>query len=217
MNRFYVGSLFLGILFAACLPHLAIAQDFEGIIYYEIPDMEQQGMGQMPYMVKGSRVRMEFGSGMQKGAMLFIPEKSQLTMLYDGMKRYMTMNMDKYDDSYEDQEAPAVTRTGQTKTIAGRKCEVWSIESDKNTVHACMAKGMGNFMMPQNPMARQKTPAWAKEIMEGGAMPLEVIEIKNGTETVQMLAKRIEEKSLSADLFVIPDGYTDMSGMLRQH
>jgi hypothetical protein len=75
---------------------------------------------------------------------------------------------------------------------------------------------MGSFMMPKTPMARSNSPKWAQELMEGNSMPLEVIEIKNGKKTVQMRATKIEEKSLSADLFEIPKGYNNMSGMMKQ-
>ncbi len=70
-------------------------------------------------------------------------------------------------------------------------------------------------MMPQNQMQKRNAPAWAQKFAEEGSMPLEIVEIKNGTRTVQMKATKIEEKSLSDDLFEVPEGYRDMSGMMK--
>ncbi len=214
-----IPKLLLGICALWMLPLLSTAQNFEGIIYYQIPEMSAQGMGEMPYMIKDDKVRMEFGAGMEKGAMLLLAKESKMTFILDSMKGFITMDMDKkYDDmkSVDLENKPDVTKTGNMKTIAGKSCEVWKIKTEDGLMETCMAKGMGNFMMPQSPMAQRNTPQWAKEIMAGGAMPLEVIELKGNKQTVQMRATRIEEKSLGSELFTIPRGYNDMSGMMKQ-
>lgn len=191
-------------------------QDFEGVIHYEIPEMSKQGMGQMPYMVKDGKVRMEFGKGNQGGAMIFMPEENKMAFLMEAMKGYMTMDMDDANAPDENEDSTKMNKLGTTKTIAGRSCEVWEVTDTENTYRLCVAKGMGNFMMPQNPMAQTNTPNWAKEAMAGGFMPLEVVEVSNGQEELKMRAVKIEEKSLSSDLFEIPDGYNDMSSMMKQ-
>jgi len=192
------------------------AQDFEGVIYYEIPEMSRQGMGEMPYMVKDSKVRMEFGKGAQGGAMIFMPDQNKMTFIMEAMKGYMTMEMDDPDSGDNSEDNTNMVKMDATKTIAGKSCEVWEVTDTKNTYQLCVAKGMGNFMMPQNPMAQTNTPKWAKEAMAGGFMPLEVIEVTNGGEELKMRASKIEEKSLSASLFEIPEGYNDMSSMMKQ-
>jgi hypothetical protein len=193
-----------------------VAQDFEGVIYYEIPEMTRQGMGEMPYMVKDSKVRMEFGKGAQGGVMIFMPDQNKMTFILEAMKGYMTMDMDDPDSPDNSDENTNMVKKETTKTIAGRSCEVWEVTDTQNTYQLCVAKGMGNFMMPQNPMAQTNTPKWAKEAMSGGFMPLEVIEISGGGEELKMRATKIEEKSLSASLFEVPEGYNDMSSMMKQ-
>lgn len=196
-----------------------LAQDFEGTIYYEIPEMKKQGMGEMPYMIKDKNVRMEFGEGDQKGAMLFLPEESRMVVIIDAMKGFMSMNLDDVNNmnnqSGEDQMAD-MSRTGEIKTIAGRSCEVWKITSEGETFEACIAKGLGNFMMPENPMGNNNSPAWAEELKNGGFMPLEVLEVKGDQRTTQMKATKIEEGTLDASLFEVPPGYNDMSSMMKQ-
>lgn len=192
------------------------AQDFEGTIYYDILNSNDEGISQMSYMIKGQKTRLEFGGNQNKGSMLYLPEESKIVFLIDAQKGYMSLDAHEAGTKEDDLANVEATKTGETKTIAGRSCEVWKVVSDNNTVEACMTKGIGTFMMPKNPMARDNTPAWAKELMDEGAMPLEVVEIKNGDRSVNMIATKIEEKSLPADLFEIPEGYRDMSAMLKQ-
>ncbi|TYP94036.1 protein of unknown function (DUF4412) [Fodinibius salinus] len=210
----YLSVIFSFCILLFCATQTSVAQDFEGIIHYEIPEMTQQGMGQMPYMVKGNKVRMELNRGQQKGVMLFMPEQSKTVILIDQMNGYMTMDTETRDDINTGKDGNA-TQTGQTKTIAGKNCKVWKIESDGKTMEVCMAKGMGSFMMPKSPMSKGSQPDWAKKLMANEAMPLEVIAITDEGKSTKMKAVKIEEKSLSADLFKIPDGYKDMSGMMN--
>lgn len=199
-----------------CVQYQLQAQDFEGVVYFEIPEMKSQGMGEMPYMIKGNKARIEFGNGQEKGAMLFMPEESKIVFLMDAMKGYMTMDLNETAEMNESEEAPDITKTGETKTIAGKNCEVWRITTEEDEVEACMAQGLGKFMMPRSPMAQKNTPEWVKEVMEEGTMPLEVVEIGNNGNSMQMRATRIEEKSLESSLFEIPEGYKDMSSMMKQ-
>lgn len=209
-------TLFLTVLVFNCFPAQSGAQDFEGTIYFEVSDLAKQGVEELPYMIKGSKARMEFAQGQQKGAMLMLPDESKMVIIIDEMQGYMSMNLDEAMNKEEDFSDTKATKTGETKTIAGKECEVWEIKTEEEIVESCMAGGMGTFMLPESPMQQNNTPDWAKELIAQGAMPLEIIEIKNGNSSIQMRATRIEEESLSDDLFEIPEGYNDMSGMLQQ-
>lgn len=190
------------------------AQNFEGVIHYESAEMAKMGRGNMPYMIKGQRNRVEFGMGQKTGAMILVPNKSKMIVIIDEMNAYMEMNINHAIDTPEDMNKTEATNTGESKTIAGKTCEVWNMKSDEGTFETCLAKGMGTFMMPGRDMMPEEPPAWAKTLMEEGAIPLEVIEIKgNGSRIVKMKAKKIEEKTLSDDLFEVPEGYRNMSGM----
>lgn len=198
----------------------AKAQNFEGVIHYQFDKMEQQTMDDIEYMIKNNKIRMQFGMGAQSGAMLYNSNESKMTFIMDKMKSYMSMDMNdmsqesNYDSKWDESE---VQKTGQTKQVAGHSCEIWTLASDQGEkLTMCMADDLGTFMTPGNPMARQHAPDWAKEIITEGFMPLEVVEESGGDETVQMKATKIEEKSLSDHLFEIPEGYRDMSGMMKQ-
>lgn len=218
IQKFIRNILFICCSFFFLIQADILAQDFEGTIYYEVSELKKEGMGEMPYMIKDSKIRMEFGEGDQKGAMLFLPEESRMVVIVDAMKGFMSMDLDENPnmDNQSDEEIPDMTKTGEMKTIAGKSCEVWESTSEEEIYEVCIARGLGNFMMPENPMGNSNTPAWAEELKNGGFMPLEVVEVKNGQKTTQMKATRIEEGSLDASLFEIPQGYNDMSSMMQQ-
>lgn len=193
----------------------ATAQDFEGVIHFEVADMAQQGMGEMPYMVKGNKGRMEISHQGQKSAMIMLPDESKVVMIIEQMQGYIEMDTDEEGETTEEVEDSDLNKTGETKTIAGKTCEVWEMNSEDGAFEVCMAKGMGTFMMPQSKMQQQQAPDWAKQFWEDGAMPLEITEVQNGNRSVKMKATKIEEKSLSDDLFEVPQDYRDMSGMME--
>lgn len=214
-------SILVGICMAAGISLKSQAQNFEGIIQYEFAETAQSGMGDIPYMIKDDNMRIQFGQGQSEGAMVFLPGQSKMLFILDNMKSYMEVDMDKWtgDSTYESKWSESeMIKTGQSKIIAGYDCEIWQVTNERNDeLTLCMAEGLGTFMSPGNPMARQNAPGWAREIMADGYMPLEVIEgSADGSSTVQMKAKQIEKKSLSDSLFEVPSGYKDMSSMMKQ-
>ncbi|MDZ7659550.1 DUF4412 domain-containing protein [Fodinibius sp.] len=217
MKKLSLFVLTLSIICFIGMPTTTTAQDFEGVIYFEMADLAKQGMGEMPYMVKGNKGRMEINHQGQKNAMLMLPGESKMVMIIEQMNGYIEMDLSNdFGNTEKDTTSePTMTKTGETKTIAGKTCEVWRMKSEDGTFETCMAKGMGTFMMPQNQMQKRNAPAWAQKFAEEEAMPLEIVEIKNGKRTVQMKATKIVEKSLSDDLFKVPEGYNNMSGMMK--
>lgn len=214
-NYYLTASLFTALLLMG-ISNISYSQDFEGVIYYEIPEMASQGLGEMPYMVKGSKVRMEFGNGAQGGAMIFMPDENKMALIMEAMKGYMTMDIEETATGDEPAEITDMKKTGETKTVANHNCEIWVVNDEENSFELCVAQGMGTFMMPRNPMMQASTPQWAKDAMAQGFMPLEIIDVANGKEDIKMRATRIEEKSLSPALFEIPEGYNNMTSMMKQ-
>lgn len=196
----------------------AKAQSFEGIIYYKVPEMEQQGIKEMPYMIKESKARLEFGNQDGQGAMLILPQEEKMVIVMKEMKAFMEVNIEQAGEEYNQQYSSSkATKTGSTKVIAGRECEVWAISSAESSYETCLTEGIGTFMMPSHPMYRKNSPEWAKEVMKKGLMPLEVVELrKDGKRVLQMIATQIESKPLDDKLFKIPEGYRNMSGMMQQ-
>jgi len=200
----------------------AQSSPFEGIIHYQIPN-DISGSGNMQdflYMVKDNRVRMEIKtSGPQKAVMLFNRGANEVVVLVNQAKAYMKMPLtrDSKDQSSTDDPEASFEQTGQTKTISGRTCELWKTTDDDKTIEMWVAPNMGTFMMPDaSPSGYSEgQPEWMKKIREGNFMPLEVDVVKGGESRQVLKAEDIEEKSLADQLFTIPDGYRDMSGMMK--
>lgn len=200
----------------------AQSSTFEGVIHYKIPN-DVSGSGNMQdflYMVKDKRVRMEIKtSGPQKAIMLFNRGDNEVIVLVNQAKAYMKMPLthDSQDQSSSDEPEASFEQTGQTKTIAGRTCELWKTTDNDKTIEMWVAPNMGTFMMPNaSPSGYSEgQQEWMKKIQDGNFMPLEVDVIKNGESRQVLKADKIEEKSLADQLFTIPDGYRDMSGMMK--
>lgn len=193
-----------------------LAQEFEGIIHYEMDKTNQaSGTHSFKYMVKGNKARAEFGEGKQKGSMILMPEESKMIVVVEAIKGYMTTDYSSAKYAGEDADTE-LTKTGKTKQIAGKECEVWKVGSLENSMESCLAKEMGTFAMPQSPNQQRNQPDWLKEFVEVGGMPLEIVAVEDGDRSHFMKAVKIEEKSLSSDLFEVPEGYRDVSGMMKQ-
>ncbi|MDX1670757.1 MAG: DUF4412 domain-containing protein [Balneolaceae bacterium] len=197
----------------------AAAQDFEGVIHFEVPEMRQSQTGDLIYMIKGDKARLEFGQGNQKAVMLYFSDKNQMVLLMHQMRGYV-----KFDAREKGQEVSNTVRnsqiekTGRTKTVAGRSCTIWLSMEDRKEYEICAARGMGNFILPKMPMsAADNTPNWAEEVFSEGFMPLEVARVSSGNRReVKLKATRIVSKSLQESLFMIPSDYEDMSDALMQ-
>ncbi|HEX6982069.1 MAG TPA: DUF4412 domain-containing protein [Balneolaceae bacterium] len=146
-----------------------------------------------------------------------MPEESKAVIIIDKMKGYMVMDFkENAADQSQKKVEMDVTNTGKAKTIAGRSCEVWLMKSADGSYEVCINKELGAFMMPKSSSFRENSPAWAKEISKDGFMPLEVYEItENGEKKLKLRAIRIEEKTLPASLFEIPEGYRNMSHIMQ--
>lgn len=206
-------KIFFAFLLLVLLSTGASAQNFEGVIYYEMAELKAAGMSEMAYMIKGGKARMEYSDGAQKSSVLFLPEENQMVVLIDQMQGYMVMDIGDAEATTENRDNENAEQTGETKTIAGKTCEVWKVTDPEENYEVCVAKNMGNFILPNS---EEDTPDWASKLMEEGFMPLEVVTIKNGRRTVDIRATRIEERSIDDSLFSIPEGYKDMTEMMNR-
>ena len=107
--------------------------------------------------------------------------------------------------------------TGRKETIAGYECEHMIVTGDDGQYDICGAKGLGTFATMNNPMGGRgggASDGWMRG-MPKDFFPLKVQKV--GGEVVLEVMK-IEKKSLDANLFKVPDGFTkmDMSGMGRR-
>jgi hypothetical protein len=115
------------------------------------------------------------------------------------------------------------TLTGKTETIAGLACQHWLISNDNENMDWCLAQGLGHLggygagiSDGLKKLAQSGTPNANPEFVkfvEGGALPLKIIAIKEDESTKKdesftfMEAISIERKSLDDSLFTAPPDY----------
>jgi hypothetical protein len=206
------------------IPAPAAAQGFEGTVTWQ---MEK---GQMAQTYKGTQVRTEMSGGGREGVMIMDNSAKTMTMLMPSDKMYMVMNLRDSDQGgdHSDRKPPKITPTGKTETIAGRTCEVYLYAENPDkpaNKEMCVAKGMGYFMggsagpMGGMGMARQgqgadisaiaANPEY-RRLYQDGFFPLRISRIKGDSVTTQMIATKIEPKSVDASLFQVPSGFQEM-------
>jgi hypothetical protein len=108
-------------------------------------------------------------------------------------------------------------KLGTKQKIAGLDCDDYEInQPNAPPVRACISQALGRFVFPQaggGMVGRAVSPpGWAKAFGNDPGFPLKVW---NTDGSVAMEITAITKGPVSATLFEIPDGYMDMSGMMR--
>lgn len=204
---------------------LPAAAQFEGTITYVVGARQTP----MTQTIKGNMVRTEMqGDRGGRGAMIMDASAQTMTMVMDEQKMYMTMDLKNRpnDEDRAERKMPKITDMGKTETIAGKSCNVYRMATEEgkpDNIEVCAAKGMGFFMGGgRGPMGRGRgqgegpdatalmaNPEFAK-MYKDGFFPLRLSRIRDGNVTNQMLATKIEPKSVDASLFQVPAGYQEM-------
>ncbi len=132
-----------------------------------------------------------------------------------GMK--MVMDLSKATEGAPTDKAVQIKKLGTTKKIAGVDCEDYEFSGDNGKpMKACITSSLGRFVFPQmGGMGRGRgsgPPAWAKAFGDRPAFPLKVW---SDDGSVAMEVTSVERGSVPASVFEIPDGYVDMSGVMR--
>ncbi len=205
------------------LATLPVAAQFEGTVTYAVGARQTP----MTQTMKGSRVRTEMqGERGGRGAMIMDMSAQTMTMVMDEQKMYMKMDLKERMEDMDkgEHKMPKITDMGKTETIAGRTCSVYRMATEEgkpDNMEVCAAKGMGFFMGGgRGPMGRGRgdgpeiatlmaNPEFAK-LYKDGFFPLRLSRIRDGNVTTQMIATKIEAKSVDASVFEVPAGYQEM-------
>lgn len=206
------------------LPLLAAAplasQAFEGVVMIKMPTAGPAA-GEARYMIKGNKMVTVMTMGGNSGPMAgkemrMITDRAAMksTMLIPmemaGMKG-MKMEIDLNAQAAKAGHAAEITSLGTSDVIAGYKCENIAIKDGKNTTTVCMSTQLGTFAFPSSGMGGGGgAPGWATALSSHGGFPLRV----TGTDgKVVLEVTHVKPGPVSAEEFVIPDGYTSMPGM----
>ena len=194
----------------------ARAQTFEGSVTMHLNSA--RGGSDMLWSMKGDRGRMDMNGG--GNPIYMIRQGDKMTIVIPAQRMYIEQAIP------EGMKNPAarggrgtptdVQFTGKKETIAGYECEHVIVTSNDGQYDSCIAKGLGTFMMPSNPMSRgggDDSPATAALRKLGGdVFPLKVQKVGG---PVDLEVTKIEKKSLDDSMFSPPSDYRklDVGGL----
>ncbi len=209
---------------------------FEGQITMTMKS--QRGAVPTELYLKDGVSRMDVsGPGGNSMVMINDPAKKEMLMILPERQMYMRRSTDMASMPANPNmpapgPKPTITKTGKTETIAGIKCEVYTITHEGGEgEEACLASGMGTFapaggggMMGGRGMGggggqgsapgagggrggppRQEM-GWARDL-DKGMFPLRVT--RNGENMLEVT--KVEKKKLDPTLFQVPDGFQEMN------
>lgn len=213
----------LGRIVAVCLaiiglPWLGHAGDFEGVIR-----MRSTTMGtpeQYLLYLKGDRLRLENDTDAEdKGVLVFDAKARQGFGVEPDDQLYYVFPMEELpgDMSKKLLDDVLITRTGKTKKVAGRVCDLYVAKgkADGMSEEVCLGNGLGNpaltGLMTGDARSPLEFPSWLLDLAKARAFPLRVIvRSKDGQEESRLEATKVEPRAVEDSLFTPPPGYKRM-------
>ena len=226
-------------LLVTCLPAMPLAAQFEGTVHMRIPAPAGSGDGDMAVKiaVKGDMqamvMQMPASAGPMAGMEMrtIIDAKANtatvLIPLPAGMPGMGAMANAKGVKSVTDlsqvsvdvgagNDKGEVKKLGTKQKIAGLDCDDYEItQANVPTTRACITHEIGRFVFPgRGGMVGRggSPPAWSKAFGNDPGFPLKVWGTDGG---VLMETISVDKRPVAASAFEIPEGYVDMSGMMR--
>ena len=193
-----------------------MAQDFEGVITYsityeqlpeEMQQMEQMLPKSQKISVKGDKSRFEQKTTMSRSIFLSDMAAGTSTILIEaqGQKFKLSMSKEDVDKSIEQQGTPGINYVDGTKDIAGYTCKKAEVTMEGLDDKAIF------YYTEEIPAIQMR----GMESLQLKGMPLEYQMSTNGIKMV-MTVIEMDERSLSDDLFEVPEGYTEMTDQMKQ-
>jgi len=186
-------------------PKIVSSQDFEGLIQYEIPELQDKiGTNQLDYMIKGNMIRVEYESGNSRSTSILYETETQTMFISIGMlgghvevpPDDVQLNFMKTELNFE--------KTDRSKNITGNTCQVWKTTIEDEMYHYCFMPKTADFILPINSVTAGSVPIWAGVNLPDKHLPLEVSRVvDNGDEEIVMRAIHFEKKRLNRRLFSI--------------
>ena len=185
---------------------------FEGEVDYNMT-MKDGKQSQMNYFLKGTKARMEMTMNGHHVVQIIDFGARKIYMLMPEQKMVMTNDIPNAPKTQgSGAAAGSITKTGNSKTILGKTAYEWRATENGDTTSIWGAKDMGFFMMAKGPGGQGPDTSWAAKLKSDGLFPLEVDSKKDN---FNMVATKLDPKTLDESLFTVPSDYKDMSDMMK--
>jgi len=203
--KYLLKSLFPVFAFVMVHATTSTAQNFEGIIIYEIPELEQKiGTSRLEYMIKDDMIRIEYDSGNSRTTSILYETTGRTMFISIGMLGgHVEVPPDDVELNFRNYN-PEFIQTGNSKQIKERVCEVWEAGIEGSRFRYCFQPETADFILPINSVTAESVPQWAGIALPDYHLPLEVTKVNDdGSEEMMMRAQSIEEKTLNRRLFSV--------------
>lgn len=217
-------SLAIASLFMPLHPLTAQAP-FEGVITMMVTAPGAAPMENV-MSVKGSKGRADMSmQGMQAYAITDFATGT-ITAVLPAQRAYMNVGGAALATALADTGAvPEVTfkESGKKGTFAGIACDYYLIQYKSGMeADACIAKGIGTFFGMGAPGGRGNSAPGVQKAMrelakrfKGGAFVLKMDMREAGQQRLSMEVTKLEKKPVDSAIFVVPEGFQDMSAMMK--
>lgn len=196
-------------LIVTCISLSGFAQSFEGVITFKKNTLTDTT--HYKYVIKGNNVRIEeMGSkGNTTGIMLVDLKAGKVVALSPDRKLYMDVE----NSAKVVTGNPEVTKTKNTKEIAGYKCTQWRVKNKEQDTEISyyVADGKFDFFVPllKTLNRKDKMASYFLQIPDNsGVFPMEATErtLLRG-EKASLVVTNVEKKTVDAKQFEIPADY----------
>lgn len=178
---------------------------FEGEIVLEVKSAGQKVPVSVTFDVKSDKVRYE-ASGASVRA-VYDQSAQQAYAISDSKKAYSDIDT---KAPAEKERAPQVRLQRSTKeeTVAGLRCEDWTIDDGNEKADVCAAKGIAFFDPAGNAKPGDAEPSWARAMTVQRSFPLTVVvHDRSGKEEYRAEAFEVKWQKVDDSAFQIPTGF----------
>ncbi len=196
---------------------------FEGVIETKNTTIDEYGTLQqftMTMYVKQDMVMIRnspLGST-PASVMIYRGDKNVVWMLDEESKSYFEIRQDDkpkqvYSPSGKNNKGPAVRKTGKRKQVAGFACDQIIIKDDNVMTELWATKALGNLFGTISKILGGEgiNQGWENKVMRMGYYPLIASTKVEGKVMESQEATNIEKRSLTQELFELPEGFKKQS------
>lgn len=200
--------------------------DFQGIITYKT--ITDKTTGEATIFVKGKKSRQETSGGGRTVITITDQGAAKTTTLMPEQRKYMVMDFKAIAKAAGPiprdpagaktaTNGPKVGATGKKETIAGHTCENYRLAGGTTTLELCIATDLGFLSLGGMSSellnaAAASNPEYGRLIAQfkDGFFPLRTSVLEGGKVVMASEVTKVEKKSISDDLFLVPPGYQEI-------
>jgi hypothetical protein len=196
-----------------------VSAQFEGLVQSTNTTVDELGVAQkytMTIWLKGSWARVTTsGTASLPGSTLIVrPDLQVRWVLDDSSRTYYevqeTVGAPTAPDDAKRAPSSALRKTGKTRKILGYLCDEYRVTHDEVTTELWGTKGLAaiqSAMRSAFGAGEESDESWASDLAALGITPMIATTKIDGVVMESHEVVKIEQHSLSAELFSLPEGY----------